>query len=62
MTFRGPEVLNDTFEKIQFQRLARYQTLQFRHASTLPLIALLLKPRLRPWHRLAAQGLVLPPV
>jgi hypothetical protein len=44
MTFRGPEALTDTFEKIQFQSLSRHQTLQFRYAPALPLIVFLLKP------------------
>jgi len=31
MTFRGPEVLNDTFEKIGFQCFVRHKPLQVRH-------------------------------
>jgi len=31
MTFRGPEALTDTFEKISFQRFVRYHPLQMRH-------------------------------
>jgi hypothetical protein len=51
-----------TFEKIQFQCLARHQTLQFRYSPALPLVILFLPPGFWPSYRLAAEALVSPPV